>query len=216
MKKIQDNILSLVAIVLSTIAINLSLRFEAFTFTESALNWTLGIIVAIVGIAVSVALVTQIWTAINIAPMIDKKMELLKAEMEFTSHSLHVESIYHLNAYQAKDNAHKFFEMNIYNMGLYSFILAIKSLSNCKEKHYCKSEIESLIKLIKEWKSDKVRVALNSKDKERLIEELDIPNIQSGKLISEILNLPTNDKLPVINETSEYYANICKGCSYHS
>lgn len=216
MKKIQDNILSLVAIVLSTIAINLSLRFEAFTFTESALNWTLGIIVAIVGIAVSVALVTQIWTAINIAPMIDKKMKLLKAEMEFTSHSLHVESIYHLNAYQAKGNAHKFFEMNIYNMGLYSFILAIKSLSNCKEKNYCKSEIESLIKLIKEWKSDKVRVALNSKDKERLIEELDIPNIQSGKLISEILNLPTNDKLPVINETPEYYANICKGCSYHS
>lgn len=101
-------------------------------------------------------------------------------------------------------------------MGLYAYILAIESLSKCKDKRYSKSEIESLIKLIKQWKSDKIRVELNSKDKDRLIEILDTLNIPQGKLMNEILSLPTNDKRPVIDETTEYYTNLCKGCPHHS
>lgn len=83
MNWIKKNWISLVAIALSTVAISLSFfRFTPFVFTESWLNWSLSIIVGIVGIAVSVALVTQIWTAMQVEKLMDKKIKDIRVETE--------------------------------------------------------------------------------------------------------------------------------------
>lgn len=197
------NILSLVAIVLSIISICFSLRFEPFLFEESALSWILGIVGAIMGVAVSVALVTQIWTAVKISPMIDEKVKDLKVEMAQTIKLLHKENKLHLTAHSAQENAQKFLELSLFNLYIQSSIVAISAFSELRDKSYCRNEIKMLINGIRNCKSFNPNIGLNPKDKDLLIEMLDEINVPTSKLVREIESLISDDRYPSIDETNE-------------
>lgn len=197
---LKSNWLSVFAIILSVVAL---CRCEPFVFTESALNWVLGIVVAIIGIAVSVALVTQIWTAFRISPMIDEKVKDLKEDIAQTIKLLHLENKLHLTAHNAQENAQKFLELSLFNLYIQSSIVAINAFSKLRDKSYCRDEIKMLIDGIKNCKSINPNIGLNPKDKDSLIGMLDEVNVPTSKLVREIESLISDDRYPSIDETNE-------------
>ena len=202
-ERLKRNELLVVAIVLSVVAIVLSVialcRCEPFVFTESALNWALGIIVAIVGIAVSVALVTQIWTAVRISPMIDEKIKDLKEELSQNVRFLRWESKYMLMAHDAQELAQKCLEMGQFNSYIHLSLTAIDALSKFDNKSNCQREIEQLIDTIKICKVNNPDIGLNPKDVEVLVEMIDKIQFPSSKLLREILGLPTDKNYPSLD-----------------
>lgn len=193
---LKNNCLSIVAIILSVIAL---CRCEPFVFTESALNWALGIIVAIVGIAVSVALVTQIWTAIKISPMIDEKIKALKQEIYQNLRFLQKENRFELLIHDTQEKAQKYLETGEFNSYIHLSITAIDALSKFKDQSNCQHEVEHLINGIKLFKANNPNIGLNPKDVELFIEMIDGIHCPTNKLTREILNLPTNENYPSLD-----------------
>lgn len=190
---LKRNWLSVVAIILSIVAL---CRCEPFVFTESALNWVLGLVVAIMGIAVSVALVTQIWTAVKISPMIDDKIKELKEEMLLSSRFMRMENKYQLMAHDAIELALKALEKGEFNSYIHLSIAAIDTYCRSNDNLNCQYETENLINCIENCKANNPNIGLHPKDVEVFVEMIDKINFPLSKLVRKILSLPTNENYP--------------------
>lgn len=77
-KRNGSECLSIMAILLSSIAL---LRCDPFVFAESSLSWMLGITVSIIGLGVTTLLGVQIYNAMTIDKLIDKKLDTMRLDL---------------------------------------------------------------------------------------------------------------------------------------
>lgn len=183
-ERIVKNWLPLLAIVLSLASF---FRCESFVFTESSLHWVLGIIVAIVGIAVSVALVTQIWTAIQIDKIIDKRIEdLMKTlnrafgDQEKVAYDLSVcTSMYVEGQLKAIIGQH--------SDSLYSFIFAIKAAKRAKREDLCDIYAAQTLRFFKEQKKSSTRLTIPKEEVRMYVEDMSDISSEKVKELSEYI-----------------------------
>lgn len=196
----KKNKISLIAIALSTIAICLSfLRFEPFVFTESSLNWALSIIVGIVGIAVSVALVTQIWTAMNISPMIDKKMAEMRKEVVSATKLQSEDDRLFAIALMSQGTAFRALDKKHYNLYLKSSIMEINALGLRRDLTLCEKAVDNLtLSIYEQMQKDSSDFAVNPDDISSLIFLLNAKGVNTAHLVRAISALPVNENIPPI------------------
>lgn len=195
----KKNKISLIAIALSTIAICLSFfRFEPFVFTESSLNWTLSIIVGIVGIAVSVALVTQIWTAMNISPMIDKKLADMRKEITEATKLQSEDDRFFAMALMSQGTAFRALDKKLYNLYLKSSIMEINALGLRRDLTLCEKAVDNLTLSIYEQMQKSSDFAVNPGDISSLIFLLNAKGVNTAHLVRAISALPVNENIPPI------------------
>lgn len=198
---LKSNWLSVFAIILSVVAL---CRCEPFVFTESSLNWLLGIIVGIVGIAVSAALVIQIWTAMQIEKLMDKKIKETKIEADMKLKTLaadmkKVASELDNKSFNQMTSTSMYVMGQVkaltqeYNDALYSFLLAIKSAKAAGHYNLCDLYADHTLSFFDEI-GGKAHLWMSSEDKD--IQIKDISGIPEGKrvavLIRFIASLPEN------------------------
>lgn len=178
----------MVAIVLSICAL---CRCEPFVFTESMLNWSLAIIVGIVGIAVSVALVTQIWTALQIDKIIDKRIEALMKVLDNTfknqerlAYDLSVCSSMYVEGQLKAIIGH-------YNDSLYSFIFAIKAAKRAQREDLCDLYATQTLCFFREQEKNNIRLTIPKEEIRMYVEDLSGISSEKVKELSEyIISLP--------------------------
>lgn len=179
--------MSVLAILISMVAL---FRCEPFIFTESWLNWSLGIIVGVVGIAVSVALVVQIWTAVQIDKIIDKRIDNLKktlneafGDQEKVAYDLSTCSSSYVEGQLKAAIGH-------YDDSFYCFLFAIKAAKRAKREDLCDIYADQALCFFKEQEKNNVHLKIPKNEARMHVEDLSgIPSEKVKELSEYIISL---------------------------